>query len=477
MLFPHCGKVLVIDDQIDEAMPLLNLLGKKGVSAMYYSGKLADLPETPFDEIRLVFCDLKFNVAPDPKSVASNVFSILKSLIANNNGPYILLIWSAHGADYLEELQKILETEKIKPEFIMQMDKGEFFSLIDSGAYLDEMIEAVSELDLDPADEAKVKALIEAKTNSLRTSKREPIPDALEKIENKLAEELRKANLFHLFILWENTISKSALETVNSIYEAIPESIPADKRLRAMLFYLARYRLEQQMEEADEEVKFRAAMDSLNEIFAYFYFEEVHKLSFSQVELDKIEDIKEIKELHDAKFNQWKMLASAAKGYHPGNVYRDLGRQFQYHGWIKQDMFKNAEGYNKSVAEIEANTNVQYILVDVSSDCDIAQRKLFVSRMVPGIMIPVDTMKTYQEQGKLKSGNPPDYIFSLSPVEFEGKNWNIAFNVNQMFAMPTDKLIDENLVFALTGSYVTAIKQKAASCVSKYGIEVFGGKH
>ena len=27
--------------------------------------------------------------------------------------------------------------------FIMQMDKGEFFSLIDNGAYLDEMIEAV----------------------------------------------------------------------------------------------------------------------------------------------------------------------------------------------------------------------------------------------------------------------------------------------------------------------------------------------
>lgn len=107
---------------------------------------------------------------------------------------------------------------------------------------------------------------------------------------------------------------------------------------------------------------------------------------------------------------------------------------------------------------------------------DIAQRKLFVSRMVPGIMIPVDTMKTYQDQSKLKSGNPPDYIFSLSPVEFEGKNWNLAFNVNQMFAISMDKLIDENLICALTGSYVTAIKQRAASCVSKHGIEVFGGK-
>lgn len=480
MLFPHCGKVLVIDDQVDEAMPLLNLLGKKGVSAMYYSGKRDDLPETPFDEIRLVFCDLKFNVAPDPKSVASNVFSILKSLIANDNGPYILLIWSAHGADYIEELQRILDTDKIKPEFILQLDKGDFFALTDNGVYLDEMIEAISELDLDPTDEAKIKTLIEEKTLSLRTLKRAPLPDALEKIESKLTEELKKANLFHLFILWENTISRSAIETVNSIYGAIPESIPVDKKLGAMLFYLARYRLEQQMEEADEEVKFRAAMDSLNEIFSYFYFEQVHDLSLKQIELDKIEEIKEIGELNDAKFNQWKMISSAVKGHHPGNIYRDSERRFQYHGWLKPDMFKNKtnhEKYMEIVAELEANTEIQYVLVDISSDCDIAQRKIFVSRMVPGIMVPEDTVKTYQAQSKLKSGNPPDYIFSLSPVEFEGKNWNIAFNVNQMFAMPMDKLTDENLICALTGSYITAIKQRAASCVSKYGIGVFRSKH
>lgn len=475
MLFPRCGKVLVIDDQFEEAMPLLILLGKKGVPTMYYSGKFTDLPETPFNEIRLVFCDLKFNAAPDAKSVASNVFSILKSLISENNGPYILLVWSAHGADYLEELQKTLEAAEIKPEFILQLDKGEFFTLKDNGTYFDEMIDAVSGLDLDPTDEIRVKKLIDEKTLTLRTSKREPFPEALENIEKKLAEELKKANLFHLFVLWENTIARSAVETVNSIYEAIPDSIPASKKLRAMLFYLARYRLEQQMEGADEEVKFQAAMDSLNEIFSYFYFERVHELSFDQVELDKIQDLQEIRALSDAKFNQWKMLASGTKGHHPGNIYRDSDRCFKYHGLIKPDAFKKPEEYRTIVAELEANTDIRYILVDVSSDCDIAQKKIFVSRVVPGIMIPSDTMKVYQETSKLKSGDP-DYIFSLSPVEFEEKNWYIAFNVNQMFAMPMDKLVDEDLICALTGSYITGIKQKAANCVSKHGIEVFGGK-
>ena len=216
MLFPRCGKVLVIDDQIGEAMPLLNLLGKKGVPAMYYSGSLSELPESPFNEIRLVFCDLKFNVAHEAKSVASNVFSILKSLISEENGPYILLVWSAHGADYLNELQKTLETTKIKPEFILQLDKGEFFVLKDNDSYFDEMIDSVSALNLDPTDEEQVKKLIREKTHSLRGSKREPLPEALENMEQKLAEELKKANLFHLFVLWENTIAMSAIETVNS---------------------------------------------------------------------------------------------------------------------------------------------------------------------------------------------------------------------------------------------------------------------
>ena len=291
MLFPRCGKVLVIDDQITEAMPLLNLLGKKGVPAMYYSGNLSELPETPFDEIRLVFCDLKYNVAADAKSVASTVISILKALISEKNGPYILLAWSAHGADYLEELKITLDSTKIKPEFILQLDKSEFFSSQDNDTWFDEMIDSVSRLELDAEDEVQVKKLIEEKVNSFRSSQKIPNTDALENIEKKLAEELKKANLFHLFVLWENTIAASAIETVNSIYDAIPDSIPVNKKLRAMLFYLARYRLEQQMEGADEKVKFQAAMDSLNEIFAYFYFEQVHALSFEQVELDKIQDI------------------------------------------------------------------------------------------------------------------------------------------------------------------------------------------
>ena len=64
-------------------------------------------------------------------------------------------------------------------------------------------------------------------------------------------------------------------------------------------------------------------------------------------------------------------------------------------------------------------------------------------------------------------------LFKLYPVEFQGKSWYIAFNVNQMFALEMDKLRDEDLLFALTSSYITNLKQKAAGCISKQGVEIF----
>lgn len=473
MLFPRCGKVLVIDDQIEEAMPLLNLLGKKGVPTMYYSGNLSELPETPFDEVRLIFCDLKFNAASDPKSVVSNVVSILKALVSEENGPFILLVWSAHGTDYIDALKEMLGTTSIKPEFVMQLDKASFFESKDNGTDFDSLIESISELSLDMEDEENVKKLIKERTLPLRTVTHIARPDALAGIESKLTEELKKASLFHLFVLWENTISSSAVQTVNNIYQAIPEAISIDKRLEAMLYYLAVHRLEQQMNDSDEETKFISAMDSLNEMFSYFYTENVHKMSVKQVEVGQIEKIEGLKELSPSKFNQWRMIGQGRKGHHPGNIYKDNDKLFQYHGLIVPNAFSDKENHDRIALEIAQNPQIEYVLVDLSSECDIAQNKLFLSRVVPGVMIPSSDLEQYRKDQKIKKGSVPEYIFLMSDVEIKGKIWTIVFNVNQMFAAKTDKLVDGDLLFSLTGTYVSYLKQKAAVCVSKQGIETF----
>lgn len=49
--------------------------------------------------------------------------------------------------------------------------------------------------------------------------------------------------------------------------------------------------------------------------------------------------------------------------------------------------------------------------------------------------------------------------------------------LDTIIALQMDELVDENLMCSLTGSYITSLKQRSASCVSKQGIGVFSAGH
>ena len=75
----------------------------------------------------------------------------------------------------------------------------------------------------------------------------------------------------------------------------------------------------------------------------------------------------------------------------------------------------------------------------------------------------------------LEQENNRNDLSAILPINFLQTPLSARL-ADQMFAMPMDKLVDEDLICALTGSYITGIKQRAANCISKHGIEVFGGK-
>ena len=80
MLYPRNGKVVIIDDVLEEALPLMQSLRSKNVSTLYYSGRYDELPAEPLNDVRLVFCDLKFNPAEDSKSVIANIHALLNKI-------------------------------------------------------------------------------------------------------------------------------------------------------------------------------------------------------------------------------------------------------------------------------------------------------------------------------------------------------------------------------------------------------------
>lgn len=473
MVYPKCGKVLVIDDQITEARPLINLLSLKGIPTLYYSGKTEEFPESPFDDVRLVFCDLRLTTALDVKSVVSNIVAILRAVVSTENGPYILLVWSTCEDDYLEALNEALSEEKKRPVFVLPLAKADYFYSQNTIAdVIEKAQEQIEELGLDVGDENRVKSIVDACFMPFSSLEQKPKEDALERMEKRLTEELEKANLMHLFVLWENTIGESAGKTINNIYQIIPDEIAPEEKLRAMLYYLAKSKLEQQTDGAGDEDKFRAAMSSLNEMFSHFCTDAVHKLPYSDFAGLKIEHIEGISEIKPAKLNSWIMTTTPSRIMRIGNVYEDSTKKFRYHGMIVGNKSKPESKYHTTAKELHEDKSIRYILLDISSECDIAQDKHFLTRVVPGVMIPNDRYLKLVEEKKL-SGGKKDYIFKLNPIEILDSDWCIMFNLNQLCSVEHDEIEDDALLFAFASHYIASLKQDAARCISRQGIEMF----
>lgn len=98
MSLSNSGRIVIIDDDQSEIMPLLASLSKMGAPYFYFSGELDDLPTTPLDGIRFVFLDIELEGfgGLDEKSKASALVNILSRIISKQNGPYTILFWTKH---------------------------------------------------------------------------------------------------------------------------------------------------------------------------------------------------------------------------------------------------------------------------------------------------------------------------------------------------------------------------------------------
>ena len=87
--------------------------------------KAGELPQKPLQGVRLFFLDLRFSPNVDSKTIISNASHILKAILGESNGPYLLIIWSSTGDEYKEELENELKDKLYRPEFILCLSKGD----------------------------------------------------------------------------------------------------------------------------------------------------------------------------------------------------------------------------------------------------------------------------------------------------------------------------------------------------------------
>jgi hypothetical protein len=90
--------VCVIDDEEEDYLPILRSLNELYVSSIHLGGGIADIPEKPFERIRLVFLDLHL-AGFTGKTAASYTANFFTKIVAPCTAPVIVVIWSKYAND------------------------------------------------------------------------------------------------------------------------------------------------------------------------------------------------------------------------------------------------------------------------------------------------------------------------------------------------------------------------------------------
>ena len=189
MTMPISHKIAIIDDSQKEIASLLTSLSKNGISFVYFTGQLDQLPDKPLSGLRIVFSDIDLVGGKDPKTKISALLGVLKRVIAPNNGPYIIIFWTKH----LELVKTIKE----------EWDKIGFPPL----DYL-----------------CMEKATCKNKDGTF----------SVKKISQKIKEQTQSFQAFSFYLEWENALAK----TEENFIEKFHDIVPQDKNWSHNIYYL-----------------------------------------------------------------------------------------------------------------------------------------------------------------------------------------------------------------------------------------------
>lgn len=278
---PADGSVLIIDDKIDEALPLIKLFSKRGIASTYFSGKNSGLPPKPAQKIRLAFVDIQLFGPSDSHSYAANILRILDTIIAEDNGPYILIIWSTLERVHADTLENQVTSASYskRPVVVLRLEKASFFSTVTDFSNREELLDELNSSLGTRFPEDDLEAIRTFISNNIQGKARKvPMPNAINIISEELEEKLKEANSFHLFIIWENLINKAAGDIVNT-YSSLHDSDDFwEDNLKHSIYRMAHAQLGETVDSVDEEDLIRNALKTLNHTFLDAVENEIHQV-------------------------------------------------------------------------------------------------------------------------------------------------------------------------------------------------------
>lgn len=372
-------RVIVIDDQETEALPILKAFAKEGVPTAFFDGEMESLPEECLQGIRLAILDMDLIGGTDPKSKVSALVNYLKRILRPDNGPYAIIAWTNH-IELLESFEKSVFSEKDIPNPVLSL--------------------------------MLTKAECKDKHGNF----------SLAVISEKLEREL--SNLCPLVFLqhWEERCFLAATEVTNGLSALLTLEAKDLKEYREQwknqFLKLLRAMAKAQ---ADQHLEASTCLTAIYGLLGPLYAD---RMESHAADLSSVLDPQEILETKDdcgpekkARINTMLHLAyEGLERFSGGNLYMfpngkpswlPDGRQ------LIEDFSQGKKGAPETLATIDHLMGIYTpALIEMSANCDHAQKNIRVARFLFGLVLPTS------ENTKIKKA---EFIWKFGPLFLENQ--------------------------------------------------------
>ncbi len=448
MIFPLNGRIAIIDDKIEQAEPLMQILSKNQIPYVFYKGNdLKYLPEEDgkYNDIRILFLDINLlddTANPDIKKIKSTLYSVLKRVISPDNFPYSIIFWSRHEQEHSKLVKELFDNElkDRKPINIKGFVKSDFFP-----NFSDEL----ADNNINLLDE--IKKLINS----------EPA--------------------YSYILNWENQVHLSAAKTLQDIFSSYHSFNNWQNNANYILNKLGNAYLGKHFDESSSEVKMQSSFVSFSSVFKDTLEHSIHNTEINAIDL-KYNNIKVNSKTNtiNEKLNISRDIKDICES---GNIifFLDKDKLFKtiLHRLISILKLQNIlKLKDKDITEIQLKKEVkkessrirdeikkkwQKIAIVVTPVCDYAQKnnKIY-DRIVKGVLIP----RKYKEYIEDKS----EAVYLL-PITITYNEDEYILIIDFRYFVTTD-LENEKVkaLFRVRQQLLAEIQSKLARHINRQGI-------
>jgi hypothetical protein len=435
------ARVVLLDDEPNEAIPVIKAFSKMGVPAVFFDGKnSSELPTKTrkLRGVRLAILDMNLGVTGSNETIASTLVQTFSRIIDDDNGPYGVLIWTNHP-DLKEIVARyIYEHETLpKPVFVVTLRKADFKVSGGKGA---------------------------------------PRRFAIGKLSRELIEILAENSPLECLQVWEGTCFRAATNVTNSIAH-LSSAAAANLDGWRQAWREETLKLLLVISKASAE-KHHTKENCIPSIF--LALNPMHSDRMDLLVEDLTEDLsRHVDQImaatggsvtdRKAKVNTMLHLAGdQLENFNPGNLYFfNKKNSPDFMPTLEdalQDCLQGKEAQQKALRKL-----ARVCGLEVTPACDHAQNKMRLSRIVAGFVVPWDRKETIKvSAGFLKAAGP--FYFARRPKLLRAGAYLLVFNSRYVVTAKPSRVQELPAIARVRSNLLADVQSWASYQAARQGV-------